>query len=570
MRPSTFQRMAALAATLWFAPRGATATSGPERWFADRPVAWEEHDDADVTVTPKPNHLQSLETALTIRDSAANEADRILSLEGDTPAEDVNAFDEVPCSSWYCARHHRHPMPLAALVAGPPLQPPQLPLTVLKGKDMGAASGFQVKDARGNRYMLKFDVAGHLGLANTGEMIGNRIFHAAGYNVPGAASLDLSPSDLKVDPSATAVIFQVQKRPLTEAAVRASLAHAARGENGLVRAVAVPWISGKVLGGFDMLGRRSDDPNDRIRHEQRRSVRASWMLYAWLSVLDPSPINTIDTYVEEEGRHFVRHYFFDFGCAFGSATAYTEGVQQDGEYLLEVGRTLASLFTLGLYRRPFQDDEHRQEWSRLAAEHPAIGAYPARSFDPDAFRTNRRVPAYMRLTSRDAYWGAKLVTAFTDDEIAALVATARLAQDDAEYLEGALRVRRDIIGRRYLRAVTAVEQPQLSADGATLCFEDRAIAGRYASPAEMRYRVQITDGLGHELGAFDRDPASARTCIPIGAPGPGTGYRVVALTARVAGGAGRPGVVDARTSRVHLRWRPASGRFAVVGLERDE
>jgi len=186
LRFRRFPHGPAIAALLWCLPGWAAAAPTPERWFADRPVAWQEHDDADVAAVPEPNHLQSLEMALTLRDSAANEADRILSLEGDTPAEDVNAFDEVPCSTWYCPRHHLHPMLLADLVAGPALHPPRLPLTVLKGKDLGAASGFQVKDAGGDRYMVKFDIAGHLGLANTGEMIASRIFHAAGYNVPGA------------------------------------------------------------------------------------------------------------------------------------------------------------------------------------------------------------------------------------------------------------------------------------------------------------------------------------------------------------------------------------------------
>lgn len=554
----------------WALAGGAVARPPAERRFADRPVAWQEHDDGDLRRAPEANHLQMLQVALGFRDSVANEADRILAFEGDTPAEDVNALDEVPCSTWYCARHHLHPMTIAELVEGPPVIAPRFPLTILKGKDMGSASGFQVEDAAGRRYMLKFDLAGHLGLANSGELIGSRVFHAAGYNVPGAVSVDLRDQDLRIGPRATALIFRVQKRPITDASLKQTLGRVARLPNGLVRAVAVPWVDGKILGGFDMLGVRPDDPNDRIRHERRRSLRASWVLFAWLSVLDPSAINTIDSYVEERGRHFVRHYFFDFGCSFGSATDYVEGVQQDGEYVVEVGRTLASIFTLGLYRRPFQDDPHREEWTRLRAEHPALGAIPGESFDPDAFRTNIKGPAFMRMTARDAYWGAKLVTAFTDEQIGALVATARLDPPDAEYLERTLRVRRDIIGRRYLRAVTAVEDPQMSADGSALCFEDRAIARRHASPVEIMYEVRVSDGEGRELAAFERDPAGPRTCLPFGGEAPGTGYRVVAVTARVAGGAGRGGASRARTARVHLRWRPAAGRFAVVGLERDE
>ena len=348
MNTTSIKRISIVTVLLAGAAGTVAAGQGGARWFADRPVAWNEHDDADVPAAPAPNHLQTLETALTVRDSVANEADRILALEGRLPAEDVNAADEVPCSTWFCARNHLRPMSAEEIAAGPAVVAPRMPLTITKGKDLGAASGYQVKDAAGRKFMLKFDVAGHLGMANAGEMIGNRIFHAAGYNVPGALSIDLDPADLKVGPTATYPRLQ-----RAEAAAHRRARAARRWPrwrdlpDGRMRAVVVPWIAGNILGGFDMLGVRADDPNDRIPHQHRRSVRASWMLFAWLSVLDPSSINTIDSYVEEGGRHFVRHYFFDFGCAFGSATNYAQGVQQDGEYLVEVGRTLARAVLAG-------------------------------------------------------------------------------------------------------------------------------------------------------------------------------------------------------------------------------
>ena len=338
--------------------------------------------------------------------------------------------------------------------------------------------------------------------------------------------------------------------------------------DGRMRAVVVPWIAGNILGGFDMLGVREDDPNDRIPHQHRRSLRASWVLFAWLSVLDPSSINTIDSYVEEGGRHFVRHYFFDFGCAFGSATNYAQGVQQDGEYLVEVGRTLAALFSFGLYRRPFQDQ--RDEWQRLMTEHPALGYFPAESFDPDTFRTNRKLPSHMRLTERDKYWGAKLVTAFSDEQIATLVSTARLPEADARYIDRGLRVRRDIIGRRYLRAVAAVENPSMAPDGARVCFEDLAIARGYAQAAEVRYEVEVDDGLGNRIASFEQEAAGPAACVPIGGTERGSGYRVVSIRARFVGAAGHEGVHVGKATRVHLRWRDGIGRFVVVGLERDE
>jgi hypothetical protein len=544
------------------------AGQGQARWFADRPIAWHEHDDADLPTAPASNHLQAVEAALTVRDSVVNEADRILALEGRLPAEDVNAIDEVPCSTWFCARHHLRPMSAQEIAAGPAVVAPRLPLTIVKGKDLGAASGYQVKDAAGRRFMLKFDVAGHPGLANAGELIGSRIFHAAGYNVPGAVSVDLDPADLKVGPTATFLVYRVQKRPLTAVEVRLTLANVARLPDGRIPAVVVPWIPGSVLGGFDMLGVRTDDRNDRIPHQHRRSLRASRLLFAWLAVLDPSSINTMDSYVEEAGRRFVRHYVFDFGCAFGSATTSPQGVQQNGEYVVELGRTLAALFSLGLYRRPFQDRRH--EWIRLTTEHPALGYFPAESFDPDSFRTAQKLPPHMRLTDRDAYWGAKLVTAFSDEQIAALVSTARLPDADARYLDRGLRIRRDIIGRRYLRAVAAVENPSMAPDGTRICFEDLAIARGYAPAAEVRYLVEADDGLGNPIARYEQDATGPAACVPIGGGERGSGYRVVAVRARFVGAAGREGVHVGKAAQVHLRWRESIGRFVIVGLERDE
>jgi hypothetical protein len=541
----------------------ALASPEPARWFPDRPVAWQEHDDQDVSRPPAPTRLQEWDLTLLLRDSVAEEIDRVLSLEGPRAAQDVNALDEVPCSTWFCARNHLWRMSAAEVAAGQAGQPPRLPLTIVKGKDRGASPGFQVVDADGRKFMLKLDPAGHLGLSTGPEIVGQRLFHAAGYNVPGAFIVDLDPEqELKLDPGATFRLYGVQKRPLTADHVAAVLGATARTPEGKVRAAAVPWITGEVLGAFDMKGRRGDDPNDRIPHEHRRSLRASWVLFSWLSTLDASAINTLDSYVTENGRRFVRHHFIDFGAGLGGATVQVRGPHQGSEHIIEVGRTLAALVSLGLYRRQFQDD--RTEWQRLTAQYPSVGWFPVHQYDPDAFRSNRKVPAHMRRTARDRYWGAKLVTSFSDDQIAAVVAQARLPAGDAAYLDYALRARRDIIGRRYLREMTAVENPNVSPDGAAVCFEDLAVARGHADPAQLRYQVDVSDGRGGHLLARQHASEGARTCVPLGRPGAGTGYRIVSLTALANGGQ------PARSARIHLRWRPAEDRFVVVGLERDE
>ena len=182
----------------------------------------------------------------------------------------------------------------------------------------------------------------------------------------------------------------------------------------------------------------------------------------------------------------------------------------------------------------------------------------------------------MRLTDRDAYWGAKLVTAFSDEQIAALVATARLPEADARYVDRGLRVRRDIIGRRYLRAVAAVENPTMSPDGSRICFEDLAIARGYAQPAEVRYVVEVGDGLGNRIASFEQEATGPAACVPIGGTDRGSGYRVVEIRRPIRGrrrtrrhprrqGDARASAL-ARRREPFRRRRPGEGRMTAAAV----
>jgi hypothetical protein len=226
---------------------------------------------------------------------------------------------------------------------------------------------------------------------------------------------------------------------------------------------------------------------------------------------------------------------------------------------VEVGRTLASALSLGLYRRHYQSQ--RQAWREEVAAHPAVGWFPAEEFDVESFRTNRKVPAHQRMTDRDAYWGAKLVTSFSDAQLAAVAATARLDPGETAHLARALAARRDVIGRRYLTAITAVEAPAVIGDGAAaqICFDDLTIARGFVNPAHVRYVVGIADDRGRRRGGVNVAASGPRTCVP--AADVSRGYRVIAIGAeRALDGAWRP----AKVSRIHTR----DGR--VVGLDRDE
>jgi hypothetical protein len=124
-------------------------------------------------------------------------------------------------------------------------------------------------------------------------------------------------------------------------------------------------------------------------------------------------------------------------------------------------------------------------------------------------------------------------------------------------------VRRDIIGRRYLTAVTAVEAPAVVADpdGAVrTCFEDLVVARGYADVGHVRYHVRIIDESGRLVTDLTVPAQGARTCLA--GPDGAAGYRVVAITTELgyADGSWRP----AKPTRIHLR----GGKL--VGLERDD
>ena len=92
-------------------------------------------------------------------------------------------------------------------------------------------------------------------------------------------------------------------------------------------------MPGTVVGQFMFTGRRSDDPNDVFPHERRRELRGLRVFSAWLNHDDARAINSIDTYVEEEGRRYIRHYLQDFGSNLGSGSTSAQQPRGGYEYL---------------------------------------------------------------------------------------------------------------------------------------------------------------------------------------------------------------------------------------------
>jgi hypothetical protein len=366
-----------------------------------------------------------------------------------------------------------------------------------------------VVDASGRRYLLKLDRRDWPNLSVGAEQVVSRLFWAAGYNVPASWALELRDDQLTGDPRLVA--------PLRAAA--------ARTPSGLIRALAVTWIPGEILGGFDFKGTRRGDRNDRIPHQHRRSLRASYLLYAWTNYTDVSPANTVDSWVREGGRRFVRHYLVDFGSSLGSWTVEPKPVRVGHRDLL-----------MTLVGRPPD-----RAWARAVERHPAIGALEGREWRVESFKPLHWNAAHAARTPADEYWGAKVVTSFTDAQIAAAVGAGGYRTRDAIRLMRVLAERRDVIGRRYLATATAVEDAVV--DRGAVCFRDLAIERGYLS--EVVYEVRWRDRGGRVLATGRALASGAKSCVAACLKG----YRILELAS------------GARPARIHLQ----DGR--VVGLE---
>src|SRR6185436_6551548 len=335
------------------------------------------------------------------------------------------------------------PADRAALGPGPVTGPAKGKFTITRGKTQGVTPGFFIKDAAGTRFILKFDPLANPEMATGAGVIAARLFWAAGYNVPDDAIVNFRSDDLEISKDATLVDRFGRKRPLTVADVGAILGQVPKNPDGSYRALASRLLTGKVLGPFRYNGRRTDDPEDRIPHELHRELRGLWTLAAWTNHADVRGPNSLDVWVKDGGREFVRHHLIDFNGCLGSGSFVARGYPTGGEYFVDYGVMATSLVTLGL--KPFA-------WEKVKdPKIPALGFIEADAFDPEGWRPDYPNPAFDERTERDMVWGAKIVAGFTDAHIRAAVEQAKFSDPRAtEEMTRVLIARRDKLVRRWL------------------------------------------------------------------------------------------------------------------------
>ena len=346
-------------------------------------------------------------------------------------ALDVNAFDEVPDSTWWENRIGRHAVTPAEIERGPgsPTGPASGPLTVVSGKLEGATPGVVVRDTAGVIWYLKFDPPAFRELSTGAELVGQRILYYAGYPVPEMQVFELALDRLVLDPRAQhrgryGGLEQLDRRQLD-----ALLTNLNPSRSRRIRALASRALVGDPIGPFSYTGVRVDDPNDRISHERRRTLRGFWLFSAWLNNTDVRRENTLDTFVTVDSRRglgYVRHFLIDFGDSLGAAGErgkyLGEGYEQHVDWAAMGGR----LITLGL-RYPYW------LWVRRSP-YPAVGLFESKVFDPDRWEPDSINPAFIQATRRDRFWAASLLARFDRQRVEAAVRAAHYSDPRAAAL----------------------------------------------------------------------------------------------------------------------------------------
>jgi len=361
-------------------------------------------------------------------------------------AENVDAADQVRLpSTWWQPRLGFRPVSVDQMLragegAGGPAG---AHWTITKAKTEGVTPGFQIEDERGSKFFVKFDSQAAPELGTSVDVIGSHLFWAAGYNVPENHIAFFRPESLRIGKDATYTDEKGHHHAFTQDYLDHLLSRVARQRDGRFRVVASRYLEGKPIGPFAWEGRRRDDPEDLIPHELRRELRGLWTIAAWTNHCDSRQANTLDTWVTEGGRSFVRHHLLDFSAILGAGPGKPRSPVSGTEYYVDPLVMSKQALTLGLAPFPWE-----------AAVVPPIrsaGWIESATFDGVHWKPDYANPTFDERTARDIRWGARIVAAFTDEHIRAAVQRAQYSDPRAtEYVTRVLIERRDKIVRAWL------------------------------------------------------------------------------------------------------------------------
>jgi len=528
--------------------------------FANAPPVTVVDDRQAVALTPKKRAV--VERLYQFDGAVTSQITRPLELRRDRRALGVNAFDEVPDSTWFTNRIGVRDLSIEELVtAGATKGSPEAhkPWTIHSTKERGESVGFVVSDRLGRRFLLKFDRRGFPEMETAAQVIVAKILWAAGYNVSEDYIVHLAPADLRLAANAVIASDSGRKRPLRQDEVDFLLSTVERTADGRIRGMASWWIEGTPLGGHPDRGVRADDPNDRIPHELRRDLRGAVPIFAWVDHLDVKDANLFDVWVSDPANpahRYVKHYWLDFGKSLGVMVMTGYNPRRGYEYYVDFGEMFESLATLGIHQRPWE--------RRRAPNLRGVGMFDATTYRPGHWHIS--IPSYEPFLVSDAldkFWGAKILMRFTREQLRAIVDSAQLSDPRAAaYLTDTLVQRQRATARHWFQRVNPVDRFTL--DQEALCFDDLLLAYDL-SPfgRRTRYTLVAFDGTGRPLpwrteALPDRLGHACTGRLPITQRG--DGYTIIKITTT------RPGFTG--STYVHVARDPKTRAARVIGIWR--
>jgi hypothetical protein len=537
-----------LAAGLW-AAAGSGRAAAP-KFYPDDPIS----------------HDPELEDASNVKDMPVSAQydlieNSFLGAGDDTPkrAENVNTIGEVVDSSWFSNRMGHHALSVADLVKGPDTVtgPAPGPWTITSRKSEGVTPGFTMRDSAGEIFWIKFDPKSNPEMASGAEVIATKFFHAFGYHVPENYLATFTRDQLVIDEGATMKDEDGRRRPLTQEDIDAILDAAAVQEDGSYRVLASRNLPGRPVGPFRYYGTRPDDPNDIFPHEHRRELRGLSVFSAWLNHDEIRSTNSLDTVIDANGRRLVRHHLLDFGSTLGSGSVKAQSRRAGNEFVWDARPTFVTMLTLGLYVRP---------WIKVPyPDIPAVGRIESTYYRPEEWKADYPNPAFKNAGEEDRFWAARIVAAFSDDAVRAIVATARFSDPAAtEYLARIILERRSKVLSTWLNATNPLVNLALSPAG-TLTFDNQSELAAVGKAAE-RYTVQWSrfDNATRQFEPFGGEVAF--TAAHTQAPADLLAVRPEFLSARLR--AHHPDH-PAWSEPLMAYFRRAGDGWTLVGLERN-
>ena len=471
-------------------------------------------------------------------------------------AQDVNTLGDVLDGSWYVNRHGRSRMSLAELQRGSgDDQPPSMtgPWHVLLLKNQGLRPTLVFKDSNGRVYLLRFDSRDAPELVTGAEMISSRFFHALGYYVPEAYLTVFDRDQLVVETNATDVTSNAGVRQLLPEHIDRLLADVARRSDGRYRAVAlrVPSDGVSLVGPYQLFGTRTDDPNDIVPHEHRRELRGLQVFSAWLNHTRMDALHTIDIVVQPPGQPpHIRHYLYDFSATLGSAITGPKAVWEGRDPIYGQDTALRNIAGLGIYTPAWM----RAKYPGL----PAVGGFDSKTFEPDKWINLYDVAAFANRLPDDAFWAARQVAAFTDEDIRAIVKVAQYSDPNAErWIADCLIERRDRIGRTYFAKVVPLDD--IAVRGTELTFVDLAVQRQYAAPRRYRADWSTYDNKTGKPSAVLGSTGQGQPIPTEAANAPVGSYVMARITAE--------GMAQGMAVSLYLRREPDGLR--IVGIDRE-